>query len=108
MGKGLAERAAGIAGRVGRLVGRVSGGGKSRSTSGGERVVRIARLPTSIYADGPEERAVAAEGLFGLARLTVHEAELDSTASAAADQPASSSNLAASSSKLENERRRAK
>lgn len=110
MGKGLAERATEIAGRVGRLVGKVAGGGgKSRASgSNSERVVRIARLPTRIYADGLGERAVTAEGLFGLARLTVHEAELAGDAGDAADPSASSGNLVARSGKSGSDRRRAK
>ncbi|KAL4459065.1 hypothetical protein ABPG75_013930 [Micractinium tetrahymenae] len=109
MGKGLAERAAEIAGRVGRLVGKVTGGGgKSRHTSGGERVVRIARLPTRIYADGPRERAVSAEGLFGLARLTVHEAELDSGVGEGGDPSGSSNSLVAASGKSGSDRRRSR
>ena len=43
---------------------------------GGNRVVRLARLPTRVFADGSFARGVAVEGLYGLARLTVHEAEL--------------------------------
>lgn len=38
---------------------------------------RVARLPTRLYADGAVARATSAEGLYGLARLTIHEAELD-------------------------------
>lgn len=39
-------------------------------------MVRLARLPTRVFADGSFARGVAVEGLYGLARLTVHEAEL--------------------------------
>lgn len=35
----------------------------------GKRVVRLARLPTRIFADGSIARGVASEGLYGLARL---------------------------------------
>ena len=39
-------------------------------------MVRLARLPTRVFADGSFARGVAVEGLYGLTRLTVHEAEL--------------------------------
>lgn len=109
MGKGLADRAAEMAGRVGRLVGRVARvGGKSRAASSSERVVRVARLPTRIYADGRGDRAVTAEGMFGLARLTVHEAELDIGVGETTDPSTSSTNLAAGSSKSGGGRRRSR
>ena len=39
-------------------------------------MVRLARLPTRVFADGSIARGVAVEDFYGLARLTVHEAEL--------------------------------
>lgn len=39
-------------------------------------MVRLARLPTRVFADGSFARGVAVEDFYGLARLTVHEAEL--------------------------------
>lgn len=89
---GFTERAAEVAGRLKdgarTLVGRAKGTGKARSGAGsGERVLRIARLPSGIYADGPAERGVTAEGLFGLARLTLHEAEINSSAAAEVVDP---------------------
>ena len=50
--------------------------GSAWPADGGKRVVRVARLPTRVFADGSTARGVAVEGLYGLARLTVHEAEL--------------------------------
>lgn len=47
------------------------------SAAGGKVVRRVARLPTRLFADGSFTRGVAADGLYGLARLTVHEAQLD-------------------------------
>ena len=47
------------------------------TAEGGKVVRRVARLPTRLFADGSFARGVAADGLYGLARVTVHEAELD-------------------------------
>ncbi|KAI7845326.1 hypothetical protein COHA_001168 [Chlorella ohadii] len=68
---GLLQRAKRLASR---LLGR--GGAATDRKEGGNRVVRLARLPTRVFADGSFARGVAVEGLYGLTRLTVHEAEL--------------------------------
>ena len=71
----------GLRDRVARLARALVGdGGPPQQGPGvggaaGKRVL-VARLPTRLYPDGPAERSVAADGLYGLARITVHEAEL--------------------------------
>eukprot|EP00887_Chlorella_sp_A99_P007334 scaffold2.g7334.t1 len=77
--------------------GKKDGGGKQASAppAGEDKdkrkkkvVANIARLPTRLYADGAVARGVAAEGLYGLVRLTVHEAQLDPTPPGAASPAA--------------------